>query len=291
MALVKPGVPGLSSTRVQRKTPVIVAVRDGDRLVGLAGAPLLVRHPSSVYTHFALALGQTAPAAQTDVLSRRAPYVRVERAPDRDAVVFRHDENTTFTAEELVAMMLAEAARQASATAREPIRDVVITVPPYYNQAERQAMLSAAQLAGLKVLRLIDSTAATALHYGVFRRSTFNDTAQYIMFYDMGAGSTTASTVAFSTETKEGKAKSGAKQPHAEILSVGYDRTLGGLEIELRLRDYVARAQAYPKIERHQAVAAPCKLAPRPSARLVLGEQDAPVSGSRSSTTSTSRSR
>ena len=60
----------------------------------------------------------------------------------------------------------------------QPIKDAVITVPAFFNQAERRAVLQAARMAGLKVLQLINDNTATALSYGVFRRKDINSTAQ-----------------------------------------------------------------------------------------------------------------
>lgn len=62
--------------------------------------------------------------------------------------------------------------------AEQPIKDAVITVPAFFNQAERRAVLQAARMAGLKVLQLINDNTATALSYGVFRRKDINSTAQ-----------------------------------------------------------------------------------------------------------------
>lgn len=64
----------------------------------------------------------------------------------------------------------------------QPIKDAVITVPAFFNQAERRAVLQAAQLAGLKVLQLINDNTAVALNYGVFRRKDIDNTAKVPMF-------------------------------------------------------------------------------------------------------------
>lgn len=62
--------------------------------------------------------------------------------------------------------------------AEQPIKDAVITVPAFFNQAERRAVLQAAQMAGLKVLQLINDNTAVALNYGVFRRKDIDSTAK-----------------------------------------------------------------------------------------------------------------
>lgn len=63
----------------------------------------------------------------------------------------------------------------------QTVKDAVITVPAYFNQAERRAVLQAAHMAGLKVLQLINDNSAVALNYGVFRRKDINTTAQVIL--------------------------------------------------------------------------------------------------------------
>lgn len=63
----------------------------------------------------------------------------------------------------------------------QPIKDAVITVPAFFNQAERRAVLQAAQMAGLKVLQLINDNTAVALNYGVFRRKDIDSTSKVQM--------------------------------------------------------------------------------------------------------------
>jgi hypoxia up-regulated 1 len=87
-------------------------------------------------------------------------------------------------------MFLSKAKTYAEDTSKQTINDCVITVPPYFTQAERRSLLLSAQLAKLKVLQLINSNAAFALNYGVFRRKDFNATPQNILFYNMGSSST-----------------------------------------------------------------------------------------------------
>ena len=104
----------------------------------------------------------------------------------RSFVLFRHDENTTYSPEELLAMILNHAKGIAEEyTEQKPIKDVVLTIPVFFNQAERKALSKAVELAGLNLLQLISEPMATALNYGMFRRKEINGTAKYLMFYDM----------------------------------------------------------------------------------------------------------
>lgn len=169
---------------------------------------------------------------------KRFPYYNIVGDPERNTVVFRKSDTDEFSVEELVAQLLVKAKQFAQESVQQPITECVLTVPGYFGQAEREALLSAAQLANLKVLQLINDYAAVALNYGVFHRGEINETAQYFLFYDMGAYKTSAAVVSYQLvkdkQTRE-------INPVVQVLGVGYDRTLGGLEIQLRLRDYLAQ--------------------------------------------------
>ena len=123
-------------------------------------------------------------------------------------------------------------------TDQRPIRDIVLTVPAYFNQAERRALARSVELAGLNLLQLISEPMAVALNYGMFRRKEINGTTKHILFYDMGAYDTTVSIVGYNVvKTKErGFSET---HPQAQILGIGYDRTLGGLDLQIKLREYL----------------------------------------------------
>ena len=78
-----------------------------------------------------------------------------------------------------------------------PVTDVVFSVPPYFTDAERHAMLDAANIAGLNCLRLMNATTAAALSYGIYKTDMPADKTTYVVFVDVGAQDTTVSVVAF----------------------------------------------------------------------------------------------
>merc|ERR1712183_502733 len=119
--------------------------------------------------------------------------------------------------------------------ANHPMKDIVLTVPVYYNQAERRALLSAANLTGMNVLQLMNDNTAVALNYGIFRANTFNATVKNVLFYDMGASHTTATIVSYST-TKVKDRGYVETVPQLIVKGVGFDTNLGGLEMDLALR-------------------------------------------------------
>ncbi|XP_060530480.1 hypoxia up-regulated protein 1 [Cylas formicarius] len=241
VGIVSPGVPMeiALNKESKRKTPVVISFRDNVRLFGEDAQTVGLRFPKQAYSYLIELLGKSIDHPLVKLYQKRFPYYEIVPDTERGSVLFKQDEQTFYSPEELVAQLLAKAKEFAENGAHQPIKECVLTVPGFFNQVERKALLQAAQMAGLKVLQLINDYTAVALNYGIFRSKSFNETAQYVMFYDMGASSTTATLVSYQTlKTKErGYVET---NPQVSVLGVGYDRTLGGLEIQLRLRDYLA---------------------------------------------------
>ncbi|KAK7863949.1 hypothetical protein R5R35_012451 [Gryllus longicercus] len=242
IAIVSPGVPMeiALNKESKRKTPVAIAFRDGERLFGEDALGVGVRFPRLSYAYLLDLLGKRVDHPSVKLFQQRFPYYDIVADPERGTVLFQHDSETQFSPEQLLAQLLAKAREFAAESARQVVNEAVLTVPGFFNQVERRALLQAADLAGIKVLQLINDYTAVALNYGIFRRKDFNESAQYIMFYDMGASSTTATLVSYQlVKTKEkGFVET---NPQLAILGVGYDRTLGGLEMQLRLRDHLGK--------------------------------------------------
>ncbi|MCJ8742533.1 hypothetical protein PDJAM_G00083110 [Pangasius djambal] len=239
VAIVKPGVPMeiVLNKESRRKTPVAVCLKENERLFGDSAMGVSVKNPKVVYRYIQSLLGKTADNLQVEHYQKHFPEHQILRDEKRGTVYFKYSEEMQYTPEELLGMVLNYSRGLAEDFAEQTIKDVVITVPAFFNQAERRAVLQAAQVAGLKVLQLINDNTAVALNYGLFRRKDINTTAQNVMFYDMGSGSATATIVTYQiVKTKEAGA-----QPQLQIRGVGFDRTLGGFEMELRLRDHLAK--------------------------------------------------
>uniref|UniRef100_A0A4W6DG24 Hypoxia up-regulated protein 1 n=1 Tax=Lates calcarifer TaxID=8187 RepID=A0A4W6DG24_LATCA len=238
MAIVKPGVPMeiVLNKESRRKTPTVVCLKENERLFG-DSALGSVKNPKTVYRHLQSLLGKKHNNIQVALYQRRFPEHQLQEDPVRGTVYFKNSEEMQYTPEELLGMMLNYSRGLAQDFAEQPIKDAVITVPAFFNQAERRAVLQAAQMSGLKVLQLINDNTAVALNYGVFRRKDIDSTAKNVMFYDMGSGSTTATIVTYQTV----KSKETGTQPQLQIRGVGFDRGLGGFEMDLRLRDHLAK--------------------------------------------------
>ncbi|XP_013992641.2 hypoxia up-regulated protein 1 isoform X3 [Salmo salar] len=239
VAIVKPGVPMeiALNKESRRKTPVAVCLKENERLFGDGALGVSVKNPKFVYMHLQSLLGKKHDNPQVAVYQKRFPEHHLVTDESRGTVLFSNSEEMQYSPEELLGMVLNYSRGLAQDFAEQPIKDAVITVPAFFNQAERRAVLQAAQMAGVKVLQLINDNTAVALNYGVFRRKDINSTAQNIMFYDMGSGSTTATIVTYQTV----KTKESGSQPQLQIRGVGFDRSLGGFEMELRLQDHLAK--------------------------------------------------
>ncbi|XP_066507497.1 hypoxia up-regulated protein 1 isoform X2 [Hoplias malabaricus] len=238
IAIVKPGVPMeiVLNKESRRKTPVAVCLKENERLFGDGALGVSVKNPKVVYRYLQNLLGKAYDNPQVAQYEKYFPEHQIQKDGKRGTVYFKYSEEMQYSPEEILGMVLNYSRGLAQDFAEQPVKDAVITVPTFFNQAERRAVLQAAQMAGLKVLQLINDNTAVALNYGVFRRKDINSTAQNVMFYDMGSGSTTATIVTYQTV----KTKDAGTQPQLQIRGVGFDRTLGGFEMELRLRDYLA---------------------------------------------------
>ncbi|KAM8741546.1 hypoxia up-regulated protein 1 [Acanthopagrus schlegelii] len=239
IAIVKPGVPMeiVLNKESRRKTPTAVCLKENERLFGDSALGVSVKNPKTVYRRLQTLLGKKHNNPQVAHYQKHFPEHQLQEDPVRGTVYFKNSEEMQYTPEELLGMVLNYSCGLAQDFAEQPIKDAVITVPAFFNQAERRAVLQAAQMAGLKVLQLINDNTAVALNYGVFRRKDIDATPKNVMFYDMGSGSTTATIVSYQTV----KTKESGNQPQLQIRGVGFDRGLGGFEMDLRLQDHLAK--------------------------------------------------
>ncbi|NXY77682.1 HYOU1 protein, partial [Glareola pratincola] len=221
----------------RRKTPVAVSLKENERLFGDSALGMSIRTPKVAFRYFQDLLGKRIDNPHVALYRSRFPDHELVKDEKRQTVIFKLSQTIQYSPEEMLGMVLNYSRGLAEEFAEQPIKDAVITVPAYFNQAERRAVLHAARMADLKVLQLINDNTAVALNYGVFLLHRPSFSFQNIMFYDMGAGSTVCTIVTYQTV----KTKDSGTQPQLQIQGIGFDRTLGGLEMELRLRDYLAK--------------------------------------------------
>ena len=143
-----------------------------------------------------------------------------------------------FTPEELVAMVLSHAKDITNAYGVEgKITDCVLTVPSFFTQHERRALLDAAELAELNVLALIDENTAAGLHYGL---DLIEEEPQNILFYNMGASALQVSVIQYHNYEKKEKYGKGRKVGSFQVLGKAWDSSLGGLAFDARIVDFMA---------------------------------------------------
>uniref|UniRef100_A0A915CU20 Hypoxia up-regulated protein 1 n=1 Tax=Ditylenchus dipsaci TaxID=166011 RepID=A0A915CU20_9BILA len=146
------------------------------------------------------------------------PHLTLSADEERGTVVFQTEEGK-LSVEALLAMMLWNAREQAEAHA-----------------GRAQAISVAAEIAGLNLLQLLTDGSAAGLNYGVFRRKEINEQAQTLLIYDIGATKTTATIVEYRL-AKEKNSKE--LNPIMSTLGIGFNRTLGGNQITMKLRDHL----------------------------------------------------
>merc|ERR1719267_109325 len=137
------------------------------------------------------------------------------------------DEQVMLTPERAMAMLMKCLQGIAERDQNAPVTDVVVSVPAYFTDAERHAMLDAAAIAGLNCLRLMNDSTAAALAYGIYKTDMPADKTTHVAFVDVGAMDTTVSIVAF----VKGK---------LTVLSTACDRHLGGRDFDMILANHFA---------------------------------------------------
>jgi hypoxia up-regulated 1 len=186
-ALVKPGIPLeiVLTKDSRRKEASTVAfkpaknIKSGDfpeRVYGSDAVALAARFPGDVYPNLKTLLGLGADNSVVQDYATRHPALRLEAEKTRGTAAFRSGaftaEEEAFMVEEILAMELQSIQRNAEALAGKGggrVRDLVITVPPFYTQEEKRAVELAADLAGLRVLELISDGLAVGLNYATTR--------------------------------------------------------------------------------------------------------------------------
>ena len=162
-----------------RTTPSVVGFRkDGERVVGKAAKNQAVTNPENTIASVKRFIGRSYNETSEE---RKTVAYNVEAGKDGRAVV--NIDGKTYTPEEISAMVLQKLKTDAEKQVGETITEAVITVPAYFNDAQRQATKDAGKIAGLDVKRIINEPTAAALAYGVDKEAE-----QKVMVYDLGGG-------------------------------------------------------------------------------------------------------
>ena len=203
-----------------RTTPSVVAIQDdGERLVGQPARRQAVTNPSNTLFAIKRLIGRQYDDPMVTKDKGMVPY-EISRGPNGDAWVKSHGKD--YSPQQISAFILQKMKEAAEAQLGEKVEKAVITVPAYFNDAQRQATKDAGKIAGLEVLRIINEPTAAALAYGLEK----ND-GKKIAVYDLGGGTFDVSVLEIGDGVFEVKATNG-------------DTFLGGEDFDLRIVDYLA---------------------------------------------------
>ncbi|XP_017956226.1 heat shock 70 kDa protein 4 isoform X2 [Drosophila navojoa] len=222
------GIETLANDYSLRATPSFVAFDGKKRIIGVAAKNQQVTNMKNTVGGFKRLLGRkfNDPHVQHELKSIPA---RVEPRSDGSIGIKVNylNEDQHFSPEQLTAMLFTKLKETSAAAMQTQVNDCVITCPIFFTNAERQALLDAAQIAGLNVLRLMNETTATALAYGFYKNDLFEDKPRNVIFVDFGHSALQVSACAFT----KGKLK---------MLASSWDQ-IGGRDIDLALAEHFTK--------------------------------------------------
>jgi len=221
VAVMEVGEPKiLENAEGARTTPSIVAIsKTGERLVGLLAKRQAVTNPKNTVFGIKRFIGHTSndPAVETD--KKSVPY---EISPGTDGGVLVKMVDKQYRPEEISAMILQKLKADAEAKLGEKVTEAIITVPAYFNDAQRKATKDAGKIAGLDVKRIINEPTAAALAYGFNKKKN-----EKIVVFDFGGGTFDISVLEVGDDVVEVKSTDG-------------DSHLGGKDIDQKIINWLA---------------------------------------------------
>jgi hypoxia up-regulated 1 len=277
----------------RRKSPALVGLIPNletgglDRVRGEEAFSFAVRYPETSFSR------------ARDLLSRPSGHPLITKMIDDHLLPFDvvpHPNRTAcasvkagpgpnaavHSAEELVASILQYAKEIAEAHTGGAVFDAVIAVPAFFGQAQRQALIESASLAGLNVMGLINSHAAAALQFGIER--DFSNKTQNLILYDMGSGSTEVSLVRFSSYPAKEPGGKATRISQLEVRDVDWDPELGSNLLDVALARHFTRKFAdkhsydLSKILGNQKAMAKMKKQVRRTKEMLSANSNAPFS-------------
>ena len=203
----------------ERLLPSVVAVnKNHERLVGRTARNQSIVNPENTIFSIKRFMGRKFDDPEVQKSLQRVPY-KVSKAPNGDIRVRLDDKD--YSPPEVSAMILAKLKSDAEAYLGETITQAVITVPAYFNDAQRNATKDAGKIAGLEVLRIINEPTASSLAYGLDKKKN-----EVIAVYDLGGGTFDISIL----DVGEGV---------FQVRSTSGDTFLGGDDFDNRVMDYL----------------------------------------------------
>jgi molecular chaperone DnaK len=222
VAVMEGGKPRvLENAEGMNTTPSIVAfTADDEKLVGLPAKRQAVTNPLNTFFAIKRLIGRRYDDPMVEKDKNLVPY-KIVKGPSGDAWVEAHGKQ--YSPQQISAFILQKMKETAEAKLGEKVTQAVITVPAYFNDAQRQATKDAGKIAGLEVLRIINEPTAAALAYGLDKKKE----SQTIAVYDLGGGTFDISIL----EIGDGV---------FEVKSTNGDTFLGGEDFDMKLVGYLA---------------------------------------------------
>merc|ERR1711985_146017 len=209
----------IANDQGNRTTPSYVAFTDTERLIGDAAKNQCAMNPINTIFDAKRLIGRKYddPVVQSD--AKHWPFKVVNDSNTPKIQVQYKGETKTFSAEEISSMVLTKMKETASAFTGKDVKDVVVTVPAYFNDSQRQATKDAGAIAGLNVLRIINEPTAAAIAYGLDKKTSGETN---VLIFDLGGGTFDVSLLTIDDGIFEVKATAG-------------DTHLGGEDFDNRL--------------------------------------------------------
>ena len=201
-----------------RTTPSVVAFTDKERLVGEIAKRQAVTNPKRTIFAIKRLMGRKFDSPEVDRWKEHSPYL-ITKAPNDDAGV--EVDGRIYSAPEISAMILAKLKADAEAYLGQTVTEAVITVPAYFNDAQRQATKDAGRIAGLEVKRIINEPTAASLAYGSDKKAN-----EKIAVFDLGGGTFDISILEVGDNVVEVRATNG-------------DTFLGGEDFDQRIINWL----------------------------------------------------
>ncbi len=209
----------IPSAEGERLVPSVVAVnKNGERLVGRSARNQAIVNPENTIFSIKRLMGRKYGDAESNRTEERVPY-KITKAPNGDSRVELGGKS--YSPPEVSAMILSKLKADAEAFLGEPVTQAVITVPAYFNDAQRNATKDAGRIAGLEVLRIINEPTASSLAYGLDKKKN-----EIIAVYDLGGGTFDISILDVGDGVFQVKSTSG-------------DTFLGGDDFDIKIMDWL----------------------------------------------------
>lgn len=220
------GIETIANEFSDRCTPSVVSLGESLRSIGVEGKNQMIFNLKNTVSQFKRLIGRKFSDPVVEDEKKRLPCQLVESQGDCIGVKLHYQGNEeVFSPEQIMAMLLTKLKTISEKELSTKVTDCVVSVPCYYTDRQRRAMLDSVSMAGLNCLRLMNDTTAVALAYGIYKQDLPTDKPRNVVFVDMGHSSVQVSACAF----LKGQLK---------VLATAADPNLGGRNFDELLKDH-----------------------------------------------------